>query len=340
MRKLNLFLLLLLIFSVFAPQNVFSQSQQNSSRRANSRQRSVFSSQENPQGKTQAIPAETNQSVVYFTKDVSSEGLLKVYNALNQKIEGNVGIKISFGGANEQILDADLLRGLVQKTGGTMFDGNGLSGNRWTSAMNLALAKANGFSDVGKCVMVSDSDSVDLPVENGYFLKYARTGKEFADFDTLIAVHRVKLHYLPAFGGNIKNITLCLANRSGKCIIHSGGTDENRYHNTEPDVLMKSYADAAKAALDYKKNWAFINVLDDINPEDGCRNAKNQGKIGIIASNDIVALEQCAVDFLINNADIDEATKNQWKTTHQTGVIEYAESLGCGTRNYRLVELK
>lgn len=188
--------------------------------------------------------------------------------------------------------------------------------------------------------MVSDSDSVDLPVENGYFLKYARTGKEFSDFDTLIAVHRVKLHYLPAFGGNIKNITLCMANRSGKCIIHSGGTDENRYHNTQPDVLMKSYADAAKAALDYKKNWAFINVLDDINPEDGCQNAKNQGKIGIIASNDIVALEQCAVDFLINKADIDEATKNQWKTNHQTGVIEYAESLGCGTRNYRLVELK
>lgn len=143
MRKLNLFLLLVLIFSVFVPQNVFSQSRQNSSRRTNSRQRSGFSSEENPQGKTQDIPAETNQSVVYFTNDVSSEGLLKVYNALNQKIEGNVGIKVSFGGANEQILDANLLRGLVQKTGGTMFDGNGLSGNRWTSAMNLALAKAN-----------------------------------------------------------------------------------------------------------------------------------------------------------------------------------------------------
>lgn len=168
-----------------------------------------------------------NQSVVYFTKDVSSAGLLKVYNALNQKIEGKVGVKVSFGGLDEQVLDAKLLAGLIEKTNGTMFDGDGLSGNRCTAAMNLALAKANGFSAVGKCVMLSDSDSIDLLVKNGYFLKYARTGKEFADFDTLIAVHRVKLHSLPAFGGNIKNITLCLANRSGKCIIHSHGTDEN-----------------------------------------------------------------------------------------------------------------
>lgn len=103
---------------------------------------------------------------------------------------------------------------------------------------------------------------------------------------------------------------------------------------------MKSFADAAQAALNYKKNWAFIDVLDDINPEDGCKNTKNQGKIGIIASNDVVALEQCAVDFLIEKADVDEATKTAWKTQHQTKVIEYAENLGCGTRNYRLVEVK
>lgn len=317
MKKRHIVLFAFFTFTTCCLQNIFAQKTQN--------------------------PKNQNykkQSVVYFTKEVSSEGLLKVYNALNQKIQGNIGIKVSFGGPNEQVLDANLLRALVQKTNGTMFDGNGLSGNRWTSAMNLALAKANGFSDIGKCIMVSDTDFINLPITNGYFLKYARTGKEFADFDTLIAVHRVKLHSLPAFGGNIKNITLCMANKSGKCIIHSHGTDENHYHSTEPEDLMKSFADAAKAALDYKKNWAFIDVLDDINPEDACRGTKNQGKIGIIASNDIVALEQCAVDFLIEKSDVDESTKSAWKSQHQIKVIEYAENLGCGTRNYKLVELK
>ena len=75
--------------------------------------------------------------VVYFTKDVSPQGLMKVYNVLNQKIEGKVGIKVSFGAAGEQVLDANLLSELVKVTKGTMFDANGLSGNRWTSAMNL-----------------------------------------------------------------------------------------------------------------------------------------------------------------------------------------------------------
>ena len=281
-----------------------------------------------------------NAPVVYFTRDVSSDGLLKVYDALNQKLTGKVGIKVSFGGPDEQVLNPELLGGLVKKTGGTMFDGNGLSSNRRTAAMNLEHAKEHGFTDVGNCIMVSDADPINLPVKNGYLLKYARTGKEFADFDTLVSVFRVRPHYLPAFDGNIKNITLCMANRSGKCILHSDGKDETRYHSTEHETLMQSFADAAKAALDYKKNWAFINVLEDIDSADNCKDVKNLGKIGIIASNDIVALEQCAVDFMIENADVDESVKSAWKIAHQVGVIEYAEKLGCGSRNYRLVEIK
>ena len=287
-----------------------------------------------------AVFAQSRRSVVYFTRDVSSEGLMKVYSALNQKIEGNVGIKVSFGGPDEEVLQPELLRGLVAATGGTMFDGNGLSGNRWTSEMNLSYAKKHGFTEIGKCIMVSDTDFINLPVKDGNLLKYARTGKEFEGFDTLISVFRPRLHMLPAFDGNIKNISLCLANRSGKCIIHSGGTDENHYHSTPSDVLMKSFADAAKASLDYKKNWAFINVLDDIAPNDSCRGAKNLGKIGIIASDDIVALEECTADFLIEKADVNDVTKAEWKNTHMTGMIEYLEKIGGGTRNYNLVELK
>ena len=97
---------------------------------------------------------------------------------------------------------------------------------------------------------------------------------------------------------------------------------------------------AAKAALDYKKNWAFINVLDDIEPKDNCRGAKNLGKIGIIASSDIVALEQCTLDFVIEKVDADSSAKSEWKAAHCVGMVEKLEKLGGGTRNYRLVEVK
>lgn len=289
--------------------------------------------------KNELYEKEDASSIVYYTHDLSSDGLLKVYNALNQEIIGNVGIKVSFGDRNEQILNPELLKGLIKKTNGIMFDGNGLSGHRATAEQNLAIAKENGYTDVGKCIMVSDNDYIDMPVDNGLLLDKARTGKEFDDFNTLISVHRVKLHNIQAFGGNIKNVSLCLANTSGKCIIHSGGKDDKFYHNTEPEVLMKSFADATKAVVDYKKNWAFIDVLEDIDPIDSCKNTKNQGKIGIIASNDIVALEQCAVDFLINKAQVDEKTKNDWKEWHQIKVIEYCEQNKIGNRNYKLVDV-
>lgn len=123
--------------------------------------------------------------------------VLTFLNSLNQKIEGNVGIKVSFGGPHEQVLDANLLSELVKKTNGTMFDANGLSGNRWTAEMNLKLAEQNGFGKIGKMQIVSEENYINLPVKNPYVLKYARTGKEFSEYDTLIAVHRVKLHSLP-----------------------------------------------------------------------------------------------------------------------------------------------
>lgn len=288
----------------------------------------------------QRLPHCTNdRPVVYFTRDISSSSLMKVYSALGQKIAGKVGIKISFGGANEQVLDARLLTDLVKRTDGTLIDCNGLSGDRWTSEMNTSLAKANGFAAVGKTQMLDEAGDIDMPLKNGYLLEYARTGKHFDDYDTLIAVHRFKFHNLPAMGGNIKNISLCLGSRSGKCLIHSGGKDARHYHNTQPDTLARAFADAAKAALDYKKNWAFINVVDGFKCEDDCKGAKDRAPFGIIASFDVVALDQCSLDAELSSSDANDADKAEWQKYHQCNVLEYAESLGCGKRQYRLVDL-
>lgn len=136
-----------------------------------------------------------------------------------------------------------------------------------------------------------------------------------------------------------KNITLCLANRSGKCLIHSGGTDAIYYHNTKPDVLAQSFADAAKAVTDYRKNWAFINVIDSFRPDDNCKETENVGDIGIIASTDVVALDRCALDLYLSHSSATEAQKQAWQKYHQTDVLEYAEKIGVGKCNYRFVSV-
>ena len=73
----------------------------------------VFSKDENLPHKTN----DKNAPVVYFTRDVTSSGLMKVYNALNQRVSGKVGIKVSFGAPDEEVLNPELLRDLVSRGG-------------------------------------------------------------------------------------------------------------------------------------------------------------------------------------------------------------------------------
>lgn len=65
------------------------------------------------------------KSKVYFTKDISEEGLIKIYEALNQNLKGKVAIKISTGEmGGHNYLDPNLIKGLVQKLKGTIVECN------------------------------------------------------------------------------------------------------------------------------------------------------------------------------------------------------------------------
>lgn len=277
--------------------------------------------------------------IVYYTSDVSSKGLLKVYNALNQKLQGKVGIKVSFGGNGEQYLNPELMVDLVNKTNGTFLDASGLSRSRATAQRNYELAKEHGFDKVAPLDMIDEEGDIDMPVSGGYHLKYARTGKHFDNYDTLIAVHRFKAHYIQMYGGNLKNISLCLGSISGKALIHSAGANASYFQSLANDVTAQSFADAAKAAMDYKKGrWAFVNVMDAFEPTDNCASTKNLGDIGIIASLDPVAIDQASCDFEFGSAP-NAATRKLWETYHSVELLEYAENIGVGKRNYRLVSL-
>ena len=280
-----------------------------------------------------------NAPVGYYTRDVSARGLLKVYKALNQRVTGKVGIKVSFGGDNEQYLDPKLMTELAKETKGTFLDACGYTPPRDDPPGTYSAAERHGFAAVAPVDIIDRDGDVDMPVRGGYHLKYARTGAHLKNYDTLIAVHRFKAHYLPRFGGNMKNISLCLGSLSGKAIIHSAGTNENSYERKDDDITSQSFADAAKAAMDYKRGrWAFINVMDKFEPSDSCKDTKNLGDIGIIASLDPVAVDQASCDFEFGAAPSEEI-RNAWEKTHSVDLLEYAEKIGVGSRHYQLVSV-
>jgi len=282
---------------------------------------------------------DTNAPVVYYTKSANAQGLLKVYEALNQQPSGKVGIKLSFEAPGASHLDPQMLKPLVDKVQGTFIDSNGFTSPRDTTAGNLKVAQEHGFSAVGPVDILDSEGEIDLPVVGGKHLKFHRTGSHFANYDTLISIVHFKPHTLRDYGGTIKNLTICLASIGGKGIIHSGGKNTS-FSEGSMKNFMESLADASKGAMDYKQGrWAFINVLNNLQVQDTCSDAANMPDIGILASADPVAVDSAALDFTYGRAPSAQARK-AWENKHNTDVLQYAEELGVGKKNYRLVEIE
>lgn len=53
---------------------------------------------------------------VYFTKEITCESLIKIYESLEKSLEGKIAIKISTGEpGGHNFLNPNLIKGLVQK---------------------------------------------------------------------------------------------------------------------------------------------------------------------------------------------------------------------------------
>lgn len=63
------------------------------------------------------------QSKVYFTRDITPESLVKIYEALGVEAKGRVAVKISTGEAgNTHYLKPTLIRNLVERVNGTIVE--------------------------------------------------------------------------------------------------------------------------------------------------------------------------------------------------------------------------
>lgn len=279
-----------------------------------------------------------NAPIVLFTKDTSSQGLIRIYEALGRKAEGKVAIKMSFETPNGPYLSPELIKPLRDKVNATMVDSNGFTPPRNRTESHMRLIENHGFTKIGPVDVLDAEGEIDMPVK-GRFLKFHRTGSHFEKYDSVISLVKFKAHHIRDYGGTIKNLTICLGSISGKANIHSGGKELQSYKPADMEVFLESMADATRAALDYKKDkWVFINVMTDLIPDDEHKDAPKIPDIGIIASLDPVAVDQAGVDFTFSKAN-SEGKRAQWEQEHNTRVLKYAEERGVGKRHYRLVSI-
>lgn len=279
---------------------------------------------------------------VYFTKEISSESLIKIYEKLDCKLEGKVAVKISTGEAgNNHYLKPNLINDLVIKLNGTIVECNtAYEGKRNTTKDHLQTIKEHGFTNVD--LLDIDGDKA-IPVVGGRHLKENYVGKNIDNYDSMLMLSHFKGHPMGGFGGALKNMSIGLASSRGKAWIHSGGVERDNIWTTPQVDFIESMAEADKAVVDYFKNIVYINVVNNISVDCDCvanPEAPCMKDIGILASLDPVALDQACLDLIYNSEDSGKAHFIERVESRKGKIIlDHAEELGIGSKKYQLINI-
>lgn len=292
------------------------------------------------------LKMEKDYPIVYFTKDITPESLLNIYKKLNFKPTGKVGLKISTGEPpKSNYLRPELLKDLVRELNATIVECNtAYGGRRNDTKMHMAVAKEHGFTDITNVDILDGEADMAIPVKNGIILKENFVGTHFKNYGSYVVVSHFKGHQMAGFGGAIKNISIGFGSSMGKNLIHSGGKSRVSIWGGDQNEFCEAMADAGKSVSDYMnngKNITYINVMNRISIDCDCNGNPAEPDIhdiGILASNDPVALDQACID-IVNMAKGNKTLLTRIKNRNGLHTLESAEKIGLGKRNYYLVDI-
>mgnify|MGYP002855168422 CR=1 FL=1 len=290
---------------------------------------------------------------VYFTKEITPEKLIEIYEKLGVELTGKVGVKVSTGEDGAKgYLKADLIAPLVKKLNGTIIECNtAYLGARNTLEEHMEVAKEHGFTSIANVDIMDAIGEFKIPVKNGKHLEYDIVGLNLKNYDSMLNLAHGKGHAMGGFGANLKNQSIGIASRNGKAYIHSCGQTEDpdlcwgcKYEQID---FIESMAEAATAVSDYLKDnnkpIVYIIVANNISLDCDCD--CNQGDpvindIGIFASLDPVANDQAFIDAIwATNEEKTPDIKERIDSRCGRHITEYAESLGLGSTEYELINI-
>ena len=289
---------------------------------------------------------EENSPVVYFTSDISAEGLVKIYDALGWTPEGNAAVKISTGEPPaSNYLQPELIGDLVKKVDGTIVECNtAYGGSRSSSAMHKQVAEDHGFTAIADFDLMDEEGEVEWPMTGGTRLDKVIVGSHAENYTDWVILSHFKGHAMAGFGGAIKNVGIGISSPSGKVYVHTAGTKTSGsiWYNDQ-DAWQEALAEMVSGFSSHvgKEHIIYINVMNRLSVDcdcDGHPAEPDIHDIGILASTDPVALDQACVD-LIYQAEGNESLVNRMESLHSIHTLEHAEEIGLGSRTYELVNI-
>ena len=293
---------------------------------------------------TQQPEAAQGTPVVYMTQEITPEGLMAVYQALQWEPQGRVAVKLSTGEPPaSNYLRPELIAGLVQSLDGSIVECNtAYGGSRAETAMHYQVAEDHGFTAIADFQILDEEGSMTLPVQGGTRLSENYVGAAFEDYDSYLVLSHFKGHSMAGYGGAIKNISIGLGSSEGKAWIHSAGSSRTNPWGGDQDAFLESMAEAGKSVSDYLGDQiVYINVMNRLSVDcdcDGNPAEPDMHDIGILASTDPVALDQACID-LVYSAEDGQSLVNRIESRNGLHTLEHAQQIGLGSRSYELVSI-
>ncbi|MDE5981300.1 MAG: DUF362 domain-containing protein [Bacteroidaceae bacterium] len=303
----------------------------------------------NKGNRLEASEADSTQALiskVYMFKEINSENLVKIYEALGREATGKVAVKISTGEpGGHNFLQPALIEDLVKKVNGTIVECNtAYGGGRGDTESHRKTAEDHGFTAIAPVDIMDAEGEVELPLEGGKHLTRDIVGSHFPDYDFTIILSHFKGHAMGGFGGAIKNMSIGIASSNGKRYIHSAGTSTTDWGKPEQDDFLESMAEAAKAVADHSGDKIlYISVANNLSVDCDCDSHPHDPQmadIGILASLDPVALDRACTDLVRSSEDEGKVHLiERIDSRHGMHTLEHAEALGMGSQKYELVVL-
>ena len=291
------------------------------------------------------------KSKVYFTKEITPESVVKMYEKLGVNLPGKVAVKLHSGEqGNQNYIRPEFVKAIVEKVNGTVVECNtAYDGERNSTEKHKKLIEDHGWTkyfDVD--LMDAEGPDLELKIPNGKVIKENFVGKDIQKYDSMLVLSHFKGHPMGGYGGALKQLSIGVASSEGKSWIHSAGFTKDQtilWDNLpEQDKFLESMADAASSVVNhFKDKIAFISVMCNLSVDcDCCAVAEDpcMKDIGILASTDPIAIDQACIDLIYNSKDPGrDHFVERVERQHGIHTIEAAAELGFGTREYELINI-
>ena len=286
------------------------------------------------------------KSKVYFTREITPEAVLRLYQTLGKELTGNIAIKVHSGEkGNQNFLRPAFWKDIVDHVGGTIVECNtAYEGTRDTTERHVQLLKDHGWSDMYPVDLLdAQGPDLELDIPDGKKIKKNFVGKDLKNYDATLILSHFKGHPMGGFGGALKQLSIGFASSYGKGYIHGVG-DPAHFWDRDQDSFLESMADAASSVVKYfKGNAVYVNVMKNMSVDcDCCAVAEDPciADIGILISEDPVAIDQACVDLVYACTDPGKPhLLERIESRHGIHTVEIAAEHSIGSREYELIEV-